>query len=251
MGRLRVAGYAQGAFDGVGTNAQFSTPSAVAVGNGFALVTDTDNNLIRRVDLSNRIVTTIAGRREPGNADGIGTAAQFFKPEGISISQDGNMAIVCDRANNKLRHVSLVDSRVSTLAGSTKLGSKDGIGAASSFSSPTDAGIYYRKKLLCDDSCDTASNGVCDDESATSTCNWGSDCADCGERQQISMHALIADTTNHIIRSVDIAKQAVITVAGKAGSSEYQDGVGLASRFRYPAGIAIAPDSAHAYIAGK
>ena len=99
-----LAGSTQGTNDGVGVTAQFHTSVGIAVSpDGKMLyVTDTNNHRIRTVVIASKRVNTLAGSTG-GNKDGIGTAAQFNFPMGISVSQDGNTLYVADRFNNNIR----------------------------------------------------------------------------------------------------------------------------------------------------
>ena len=56
---------------------------------------DSNNNLIRRIDLSSGTVTTLAGTAgTTGHADGFGTTATFNKPSGIAMDAAGSFALV-------------------------------------------------------------------------------------------------------------------------------------------------------------
>lgn len=90
-------------------------------------------------------VSTFAGS-DKGEADGVGTAAQFSSPRGIAVDSAG-IVYVADTGNHRIRIISR-EGKVSTLAGSGKEGSGDGRGAAAQFSSPRGiavdrAGIVY------------------------------------------------------------------------------------------------------------
>ncbi len=61
---------------------------------GNVLVADTLNHTIRRITPAG-IVTTVAGAPgESGRADGIGSAARFFRPKGIALDKFGNLYVV-------------------------------------------------------------------------------------------------------------------------------------------------------------
>jgi DNA-binding beta-propeller fold protein YncE len=68
-----------GSMNGVGTSATFNRPDGVVVSpNGtYALVADTRNHLIRRINLSTTFVSLIAGTdviaQQGGSSDGIGS----------------------------------------------------------------------------------------------------------------------------------------------------------------------------------
>lgn len=54
------AGQATGGLqDGTGTQAMFSHPTSIAISNGFMYVADENNNAIRRIDMSNNVVSTL------------------------------------------------------------------------------------------------------------------------------------------------------------------------------------------------
>ena len=93
------SGYA----DGIGTNAQFSSPRGVAVdASGNVYVADTGNHRIRKIS-PNGVSTTLAGSTE-GYADGIGTNAQFNNPAGVAVDASGNI-YVADTGNNRIRKI--------------------------------------------------------------------------------------------------------------------------------------------------
>ena len=82
-----IAGSTKGYKDGAGAAAQFSSPMGIAVSpDGKTLyVADYDNHRIRAVTIASGAVSTIAGSTK-GYDDGIGTAAQFAEPLGITAS---------------------------------------------------------------------------------------------------------------------------------------------------------------------
>jgi hypothetical protein len=56
---------------------------------------DTYNHAIRLVDMSSRVVTTLAGLGEnAGYADGFGTEVRFNRPYGVALSEDATIALV-------------------------------------------------------------------------------------------------------------------------------------------------------------
>ncbi len=124
-----------GSSNGVGAAASFDEPGAIAVDhNGNLYVADTGNNEIRKVT-PNGTVSTLAGSGVAGNADGVGTAAQFFSPYGIAVDAFGNV-YVADTYNREIRKIT-PDGTVSTLAGTNSVsGIADGKGAAATFQFP-------------------------------------------------------------------------------------------------------------------
>ena len=76
--------------DGEPTLVRFNTPQGLAIDDrGFLWVVDQGNHVIRRIDLVNHTVETVAGRPgEPGFADGTGSGALFDTPTGIAIEPE-------------------------------------------------------------------------------------------------------------------------------------------------------------------
>jgi sugar lactone lactonase YvrE len=123
-----------GSADGTGATATFNHPKGIAVDtNGNVYVGDVDNNEIRKVT-SAGVVTTLAGTTTPGSADGIGAAASFKLPKGVTLYGD-NTLYVAD-GNNEIRKINLTTRMVTTLAGSTTPGSTDGPALSASFNNP-------------------------------------------------------------------------------------------------------------------
>ena len=142
-GVTTIAGLAgrTGSADGTGSAALFSSPSDVAVDSaGNLYVSDTLNHTIRMITPAGA-VTTIAGLAgASGSADGAGSAARFFAPEGIAVDGSGNL-YVADTDNHTIRKITATGV-VSTLAGwAGSSGSSDGIGSGARFFYPADVTI--------------------------------------------------------------------------------------------------------------
>jgi hypothetical protein len=92
-----------GSTDGAGTNAEFRSPSAVAVApNGNIYVGDASNYRIRRI-LPGGMVSTLAGSTS-GTTDGPGDTAKFVSHIGLAVGPDGNLS-VADRDSCRIRRV--------------------------------------------------------------------------------------------------------------------------------------------------
>ena len=127
-GRLTtIAGTGKKGFSGDGgpaTSAEFSSVIQVALSpDGRQLfVADIDNRRVRRIDLSNGIVTTVAGNGERGvPSDGArATEAPLVDPRAVAVAADGSFFIL-ERSGHALRRVDS-DGKISTVAGTGKPG---------------------------------------------------------------------------------------------------------------------------------
>lgn len=197
----------RGEANGVGPAARFAYPSGVALSadGSFALVADTDNHTVRRIDVVSGQVTTLAGSPgQRGNANGSGPAARFAFPTALTLSADSSFALVADSDNHTVRRIDLPSGSVTTLAGGAGLrGAADGTGTVARFAFPRGVALS----------------------------------AD-------SSFALVADSDNHLIRRIDLMTGNVTTLAGSLGRSGTTDGSGPAARFAFPRGIAFTADGA-------
>jgi sugar lactone lactonase YvrE len=96
---------ATGFSDATGKTAAFNRPySMIFDPSGNMIITDTDNNRIRRITPFGE-VTTIAGNATSGWADGIGTSTSTLLngPYGIAINPIDKTMCISDTANHRLR----------------------------------------------------------------------------------------------------------------------------------------------------
>lgn len=129
-----LAGGVRGFADGTGADAQFDTPSGLAVDpSGALIVADTGNDAIRRVTADGR-VTTIAGGRRAG-ARGAG---RFNGPLDVAVAPSGRI-IVADTYNDRIAVVER-DGHVWTLAGGHR-GSVDGAAVDARFDTPSGVAV--------------------------------------------------------------------------------------------------------------
>ena len=129
-----------GSSDGQGSAAGFSAPYQIAVdGNGNIFVADFINNLIRKVTPGG-YVTTVAGYTAGGSNDGVGTAAGFIHPLGVTVDPAGNV-YASDIGNGLIRRIT-PDGGVTTIAGiAGQRGLVNGISTSAVFNLPDGLGI--------------------------------------------------------------------------------------------------------------
>ncbi len=130
-----------GNVDGFSSEARLNTPWDLVVdaaGNTF--FSDYQNHVIRKL-APDGLVTVFAGQKGvSGSADGTGSAARFFGPVGLALTETG-LLLVADSANHTIRQIS-PQGQVTTLAGLAGVsGVAGGVGSAARFNNPNDIAI--------------------------------------------------------------------------------------------------------------
>ncbi|MGB0036735.1 MAG: hypothetical protein WBP79_14790, partial [Candidatus Acidiferrales bacterium] len=112
---------------GSATGALMNFPAAVAVdGSGTLFIADSGNNVIRKVENSQHIISTYAGNGTQGmagSANGDGgpaTAAQLGFPDGVALDSKGNL-FIGDSNDSVVRMVDHTSLNITTYAGSAAL----------------------------------------------------------------------------------------------------------------------------------
>ncbi|HEY9722909.1 MAG TPA: NHL repeat-containing protein [Oscillatoriaceae cyanobacterium] len=245
-----LAGSSSSGFvDGTGSSARFSFPESVAIdASGTVYVADTSNNEIRKITPEG-VVSTLAGSTTAGSADGVGTEAGFYQPNGVAVDASGTV-YVADAGNNEIRKIT-PDGLVTTLAGSMTSGSADGTGSAAHFDQPYGVAVDASGNVYVADQNNNAirkitpagvvttlagssSAGSADGSGAAASFN-----APCALAVDVSGDVFVADSSNHAIRQ--ITPDGVVTplAGGVAGNI---DGTGAAAAFRFPNGITVSAD---------
>jgi len=210
-----------GAADGIGSEARFVYPTAIAVdGAGTAYVADVYT--VRKISPAG-VVTTLAGAAGVGGtADGTGSEARFDRVEGIAVDAQGNV-YVTDEGAHTIRKISPAGV-VTTLAGMARVGGDtDGTGTAASFLAPGGLAVDAGGTLYVADVVNVTIRKVTPLGVVTTlaglTQSIGS--ADgCGSSARFNMpgglavdgagRLLVADSGNHTIRAGTVATAPVI-----------------------------------------
>lgn len=122
-----VAGTTSCGFYGDGkpaTGALLNYPGNLAIDNsGNLYIADVLNNVIRMLNPSTGIITTVAGIAKQGFAGdgGPATAAQLNQPWGVAVDGSGNLYIA-DWGNRRIRKVNAATKNITTVAGNGTLG---------------------------------------------------------------------------------------------------------------------------------
>jgi streptogramin lyase len=102
-------------------------------GAGNMFFVEMRNAVVRRVDMTTRVIATVAGTGREGFSGGGGPAikAQLRQPHSIQFDRNGDLYI-CDIGNNRIRKVDMKTGIIATFAGTgEKLPTPDGAKFAS------------------------------------------------------------------------------------------------------------------------
>jgi sugar lactone lactonase YvrE len=218
-----------GLANGPGPDAEFSFPTAVAVGpDANVYVTDTFNHRICKLVRPALVggvwmVETLAGPSTSGNAgfqNQSGSAARFSYPYGLSLDPSGNV-YVADAGNNRIRKITPAGG-VSTYAGSGTAGYLNTTPLSPAPTSP----IFP----------DSAQFNTPLDVIAVGTTLF------------------VADTGNHCIRKItadgSLASEVTHFAGSITGVAGDADGTGAAAQFNSPSGLASS-DGGILYVADE
>jgi sugar lactone lactonase YvrE len=256
-----------GSTDGVGSVARFGSavsggPTGIALDSSNTIyVADTANRTIRKVVLTgtNWVVSTFAGTAlQSGTLDGIGNAARFTSPTGMTTDAAGNIYVVDGFAIRRITPAAVV----TTLAGSvTVSGILDGLNGAARFGSilggPKSLAVDSANNIYVADNYNYTIRKV-----APSGSDWVvttiagapgilgfSDGAN-NEARFANPYGIaatgsgviyVSDSSGQTIRKIvpDGTSWQVTTFAGSPTQLGFSDGLGIAARFATPEGMAI------------
>jgi len=179
--------------------AEMSSLRGITTDGTSLFVVDTFYCRIQTITIATGAVKTLAGAQNAcETADGIGSSARFYYPQGITT--DGTYVYVVDSMHT-IRKVEIATGAVTTIAGlAGSPGSTDGTGSNARFNFPYPGG---------------STSGITTD----------------------GVNLYVAETVNSVIRKIVISSGVVTTLAGVAGSAGWADGTGTEARFYAPVGI--------------
>ncbi len=200
-----VAGNGAAGYNGdniAATAAEIWFPEGIALdAAGDLFIADTDNQRVREVNATTKVITTIAGNGTFGfMGDGSQpTAAELSYPSSVAVDAAGDV-FIDDRNNERIREVNHATGVISTVAGNGTSGySGDGIQA-------TAAWLDFPQGIAADAAGDL----------------------------------FIADSDNNRIREVNSATGVITTIVGGSIQGHTGDGgPGTAAELALPSGVAI------------
>lgn len=241
------AGNGVGGFNGdsiPATRAQLNGPQGLCFDKlGNLIVAENENSLIRKIDLSNGLITIIAGTGTEGyfGDEGPAKLAQFNHPIKVAIDSQNNIFIL-DQANSVVRKIDAVSGIITTVAGKGPVGggfSGDGGKATNAqFFVPLDIALDKLGNLYIADFLNNRIRKVDRITGIISTVAGNGSSAFNGDNitatsaamQPISVaidsndNIYISDFSNHRIRKVNSQSGIVTTIAGTGFQGNNGDG---------------------------
>ncbi|WP_250124448.1 thioredoxin-like domain-containing protein [Chroococcidiopsis sp. CCMEE 29] len=245
----------QGLTDGSFTEAQFFAPQGMAFDeqNQLLYVADTENHALRRVDLKQQMVETVAGTGEqshnirPHSGPGLETALN----SPWDLQKVGNSLFIAMAGPHQIWEMQLETGVVQTYAGTGAEACVDGSLAESAFAQPSGITTDGQELYVADSEVSSIrSVGLAKQSQVRTVCGSGElfSFGDVdGEGAEVRLqHCLgveyaqnylwVADTYNHKIKRVDPRTGSCQTILGD-GAAGLQDGQGQNSRFSEPSGL--------------
>lgn len=122
-----IAGNGRSGYTGDGgpaLKASFNKPHEIRFDrHGNLFLTDMANHVIRKIDMTTGIVTTVAGTGQKGYSgdNSPATKARLNKPHSLQFSPDGDL-FICDIGNHVIRRIDNKTGNITTFAGTGKAG---------------------------------------------------------------------------------------------------------------------------------
>jgi sugar lactone lactonase YvrE len=241
---------------GAATSAQIDRVEGITVdAAGNLYFSDKQRHVVRKVDATTGIITTVAGSTQGFSGDGgPATSAQLSSPRGLATDSAGNLYI-SDNYNHRIRRVD-GSGVITTVAGIGSAGysGDDGAATAAQLDSPTDVAVDSADNLLILDGSNDAVRKVDAITGIITTVagdgSWGyagdgglATAAQLAGPNSITLDSadnlFIADTFNHRVRKVDISG-IITTVAGDGVQSYTGDNAAAtAAQLDTPNGVAV------------
>jgi large repetitive protein len=242
-----VAGDGSAGYDATATVAiatSLNQPGGVAIdGAGNLYIADTNNNVVRKVNLTTGSIVTVAGNGSPGYAGdgGAATGATLNSPAGIAVDAAGDLYIA-DTDNDAVREVVAATGQIATIAGDgTGVPGFSGDGSLAihaKLNAPFSVALDYAGNLYIADS---GNNRVREVNTAGNISTYAGNgtpayLGDSGAATSAELYSplgvacdpagnvYIADARNYVVRKVNAASGVITTIAGTNADDDYIDG---------------------------
>jgi len=240
--------------DGPFAAASLDHPQGMALAGDALYVADTENHTIRKVDLTEQMIWTVAGtggQGQPRTGRGPGRSTELNSPWDL-VTHQGTLYIAMAGCH-QLWSMNLADGTVGPYAGSGQESLTDGPLSTATLAQPSGITTDGDRLFFADSetssirSADLAPLGRVSTIVGLDLFVFGD--LDGTDQQVRLQHPLgiawfdgvlyLADTYNHKIKRVFPATRSVLTLLG-IGEPGHQDGPGATSMFSEPSGLSIA-----------
>lgn len=247
-----------GLTDGSFAEAQFFAPQGMALDTETEIlyVADTENHALRRIDLKNQLVETIAGTGKqshnirPHSGQGLETALN----SPWDLEKIGNRLYIAMAGCHQIWEMQLTTLLVQTYAGTGVEAGIDDVATRAAFAQPSGITTDGQELFIADSEISSIRAVGLGAAPQVRTVCGSRELFEFGDKDGIGkevrlQHCLgveyarnylwVADTYNHKIKRVDIRSGVCETIAGD-GVAGLQDGQGKNARFFEPSGLSAA-----------
>ena len=265
-----IAGNGNAGYSGDGgpaVGATLNEPYSLTVNqqSGDIYIVDRQNAVVRKVDGTTGIITTVAGTGEPGYSGdgGPGIQAHLREPNDCFLDSKGGL-LIADIQDQRVRRLDLASGIISTFAGNgEKVRAGDGL--------PAEETSILGARAICQDRsgntyiaeregngvrkvdvqgimstlAGTGERGYSGDGGPARLATWGAPKA---IRCDPTGNIIVVDTENHAIRRIDAATGIVTTIAGGHQGTEGDGGEATRAGLDRPHGCEVDQDG-NIYIA--
>jgi sugar lactone lactonase YvrE len=217
------------------TVAHFDSPHGIVVDSSADIyVADTNNHAIRKITPAG-VVTTFAGTAgRSGSADGVGNAARFSLPYGLTADRAGNL-YVADTWNSMIRKIA-PSGAVTTIAGHpAPQWSTEGGAGPKRFHYPTGIAADHKGNVYVGDGSEGTVRKITPDGAVTFFVRVRSAL---GMTTDADGNLFVANEEHQTVEKITPDGE-ITTVAGRTEAIGNADGVRDAARFHDPHGVAI------------
>ena len=244
--------------NGAATSAELFFPQGIAIdSDGDLFIADSQNNVIREVNATTHVITTVAGNGTAGhNGDnGAATLAELNDPLGVAVDSAGDL-FIADTFNYEIREVNATTHVITTFAGNGTFGYSGDNGAATSaeMGNVLSVAIDSAGDLFISDAAKSvvrevnatthvittvAGNGMQGDTGDNGPAT-SADLTPNGIAIDSAGDLFIADLTDSVVREVDATTHVITTVAGNGTAGHSGDnGPATSAELNDPIGVAI------------
>lgn len=245
---------------GAATSGSLNMPHEIAFdARGHLYIAERDNHVVRRVDATTGIISTLAGTGAAGFSGDGGPAnrAQLRQPHSIAIGPGGRL-LICDVGNHRIRAVDLASGAIATIGGTgERLPTPDGaplegtpLNGPRTIVVDADGTIYLALRegnalFRIAPGTRTLHHLAGTGEQGYSGDGGPARAAKLAGPKGLALagrNLYLADTESHTIRCVNLETGLIATVLGTGSRGDGPDGDPLRCRLARPHGLCTAPD---------